>query len=711
MLSITITERGKESFTKRFSKPEITIGRVRGNDIVLSKNNVSKRHAKIVFKSGKIVVVDLRSTNGTIVNGQKITSPVAVKPTDKVVLGDFALEISESEGGSLSESLSDSIPEKRTRNPRPSMPPIPRGGPPAPPIKAAPSDPLGSSGPRRYASTARLGAVGASEAPRRFGNPREEASGRAPRRFGLHQSEQSSLDSNENDEDVFNTQATEGIEPARISSKSNRFSLRNEDSASFSSEQEEDFSSQKIIPSRLGFRRANDPRMLEPNEPSNRSEFRRASSPQNALRTSDPNEPHAGFRRANSLQHNQDSFIEESSPPETDDFVFDQMPLTNKSSSIESSSLEDSYNQNNDQQIASETVFKSIQIDQLPMGYPPTEAQIKNLERKISDIMARLEIDGEISGRNIEALSSVIVSEVAGIGVLEQLLSDKSVSEIYVNQHDDVSVRQDGVISRVEGFSSELALNFATNRLAKTGGISEQFGGTMRFTDGTEISMFLPPVTDAPVLIIRKPVQSPPSLDVLIGDEMLTKAQATELRSAASEGIIFASKRVVDAAIFVRALSHEMPSKLRKITIQQTSYPTDGAVIRVVDNNVKMAAVQATSLGSDLLVVNPLTHSLGKALLCEHLWTDAPWLAAIAARSSSRARILLERMAIETGTNDAFAKRLAYSTAKLLVFIEQDEDGVPIIAEITLLNLNENSQLRSKPRSKSGSGLNSLFTK
>src|SRR6185369_14239140 len=78
-----------------FSKPEVTIGRVQGNDIVLPKGNVSKRHARIVLKDGKFIIVDLKSTNGTYVNGRKITSPLVVKDSDKIYIGDFIVGVDE----------------------------------------------------------------------------------------------------------------------------------------------------------------------------------------------------------------------------------------------------------------------------------------------------------------------------------------------------------------------------------------------------------------------------------------------------------------------------------------------------------------------------------------------------------------------------------------------------------------------------------------
>ena len=62
MLTLNVTEKGGTPKRIEFDKDEVTVGRVPGNDIVLPKGNVSKRHARIVLKDGKFIIVDLKST-------------------------------------------------------------------------------------------------------------------------------------------------------------------------------------------------------------------------------------------------------------------------------------------------------------------------------------------------------------------------------------------------------------------------------------------------------------------------------------------------------------------------------------------------------------------------------------------------------------------------------------------------------------------------
>ena len=93
MIKLTLTEKGGEPKVLTFDKDEITIGRVSGNDIVLAKGNVSKRHTRLTKREGGMEIADLKSTNGTYVNGRKIAGPTAVAPSDRIYVGDFLIGI------------------------------------------------------------------------------------------------------------------------------------------------------------------------------------------------------------------------------------------------------------------------------------------------------------------------------------------------------------------------------------------------------------------------------------------------------------------------------------------------------------------------------------------------------------------------------------------------------------------------------------------
>lgn len=123
MFAVVITEKGGSQRKLDFDKTEVTIGRVQGNDIILPKGNVSKRHSRIVLKDNRFIVVDLKSTNGTYVNGRKITSPLVVKAGDKIYIGDFIITLEEPAGAGAGASPVAAAPP-----PMPASPMAAQGG-------------------------------------------------------------------------------------------------------------------------------------------------------------------------------------------------------------------------------------------------------------------------------------------------------------------------------------------------------------------------------------------------------------------------------------------------------------------------------------------------------------------------------------------------------------------------------------------------------
>src|SRR3954464_5328352 len=98
MFSIVISEKGGAERREHYDRTEINVGRVQGNDLMLPKGNVSKRHARLLYRDGRFIVTDLKSTNGTYVNGRKIAQATIVREGDKIYIGDFVLRIEASAG-------------------------------------------------------------------------------------------------------------------------------------------------------------------------------------------------------------------------------------------------------------------------------------------------------------------------------------------------------------------------------------------------------------------------------------------------------------------------------------------------------------------------------------------------------------------------------------------------------------------------------------
>ena len=153
MFAIIISEKGGAERRESFDKNEINVGRVQGNDLMLPKGNVSKHHARLLFRDGRFIVTDLKSTNGTYVNGRKIAQATIVREGDKIYIGDFVLRL-ETNGASAAppEAASGSEEESIRTLARDNVPP-PRqaNNPPAVTLKA-PTHPPGAPLPRPQAN-------------------------------------------------------------------------------------------------------------------------------------------------------------------------------------------------------------------------------------------------------------------------------------------------------------------------------------------------------------------------------------------------------------------------------------------------------------------------------------------------------------------------------------------------------------------------------
>ena len=81
---------GMQNYT--ITRLPIKIGRAETNDLIIMDNSVSKVHAELIFEKGYFYLVDLNSTNGIVVNGQR-TAKAQLKENEKIYLGNASIEL------------------------------------------------------------------------------------------------------------------------------------------------------------------------------------------------------------------------------------------------------------------------------------------------------------------------------------------------------------------------------------------------------------------------------------------------------------------------------------------------------------------------------------------------------------------------------------------------------------------------------------------
>lgn len=92
MAKITVMVQGKTQREIKLNKDsELTVGRDAANDICLDNPAVSRFHAKIYKQGWPYYIEDLKSTNGTILNGKTVSWKAPLSRGDKITVGKHTL--------------------------------------------------------------------------------------------------------------------------------------------------------------------------------------------------------------------------------------------------------------------------------------------------------------------------------------------------------------------------------------------------------------------------------------------------------------------------------------------------------------------------------------------------------------------------------------------------------------------------------------------
>jgi hypothetical protein len=88
-----ITQGSQAGLSAELADGVIMIGRGADCQVILDDDYVSTRHARVVSGENGVYVEDLGSTNGTYVNGQRITAPTTITLADTVRIGKTILKL------------------------------------------------------------------------------------------------------------------------------------------------------------------------------------------------------------------------------------------------------------------------------------------------------------------------------------------------------------------------------------------------------------------------------------------------------------------------------------------------------------------------------------------------------------------------------------------------------------------------------------------
>src|SRR5690606_17375828 len=171
-----------------------------------------------------------------------------------------------------------------------------------------------------------------------------------------------------------------------------------------------------------------------------------------------------------------------------------------------------------------------------------------------------------------------IVDEAVGLGLLEPLLSDPSISEIMVNAHDEVFVEQSGKLHRLpRSFSSDQAVRAVIDRIVAPLGRRVDESSPMvdaRLKDGSRVNAVIPPIAlRGPCLTIRKfPQRRLTMADLLAAGSLDTyMAQFLSVCVESRKSILVSGGTGSGKTTLLNILSNCIPEGERLITIEDAA--------------------------------------------------------------------------------------------------------------------------------------------
>jgi pilus assembly protein CpaF len=177
-----------------------------------------------------------------------------------------------------------------------------------------------------------------------------------------------------------------------------------------------------------------------------------------------------------------------------------------------------------------------------------------------------------------ERLAREILDEIFGLGPLEPLLKDPSISDILVNRHDKVYVERGGKLEPTGlSFKDDQHLMQIIDRIVSRVGRRVDESSPMvdaRLADGSRVNAIIPPLAiDGPCLSIRRFGRDPITARHMIENKTLTEPML-ELLSAMVKGrlnILISGGTGAGKTTLLNVLSGYIPNSERIVTIEDAA--------------------------------------------------------------------------------------------------------------------------------------------
>src|SRR5450755_1207582 len=219
-------------------------------------------------------------------------------------------------------------------------------------------------------------------------------------------------------------------------------------------------------------------------------------------------------------------------------------------------------------------LIQKLNLDRL------TDVRREDVRREVSQILETLVV-GEMTPMNLqerERLSMEILDEVFGLGPLEPLLADPSVSDILVNTYKRVYVERRGIleVTNVQ-FRDDAHLMTIIDRIVSAIGRRVDESSPMvdaRLADGSRVNAIIPPLAvDGPSLSIRRFGHDRLMADDLVRNNTMTAAMLELLAGSvkARLNVLISGGTGAGKTTFLNALSSYISDRERIVTIEDAA--------------------------------------------------------------------------------------------------------------------------------------------
>ena len=254
-------------------------------------------------------------------------------------------------------------------------------------------------------------------------------------------------------------------------------------------------------------------------------------------------------------------------------------------------------------------ILKEEIISKIDLSRDVTDEEINSL---ISETITELKKENFIDLKERTELQRQLFYEVRRLGILEELISDSSVTEIMVNGTDAVFVEKDGRLFKWDKKfeSSEKLKDVIQQIVAKSNRVVNEASPIVdaRLENGSRVNVVMNPVAlNGPILTIRRFPDDPIRMTDLINFGSISVEAVEFIKKLVISGYnIFVSGGTGSGkTTFLNAMSEFIPKDERVITIEDSAE----LQIKGVENLVRMETRNANVEGASQITIRDLIKS------------------------------------------------------------------------------------------------------